>query len=83
MVVDAIPDKNAVYDANRVGIPVIGVCDTNNQTNNLDLVLPANNKGKKSLGLLFYLLATGFLRKKGTLGPNEQLKETIEDFTEQ
>jgi len=28
-------------------------------------------------------LATGFLRKKGTLGPNEQLKETIEDFTEQ
>ena len=83
VVVDAIPDKNAVYDANRVGIPVIGVCDTNNQTNNLDLVLPANNKGKKSLGLLFYLLATGFLRKKGTLGPNEQLKETIEEFTEQ
>lgn len=83
LVCDPWPDKNAVDDALRIGIPVIALCDTNNQTNNLDLVVPCNNKGKKSLGLFFYLLTTEFLRRKGQLGANESLKETIEDFTEE
>ena len=50
LVTDSWPDKNAVTDAIKVGVPIIALCDTNNQTNNLDLVVPCNNKGKKSLG---------------------------------
>lgn len=82
LVCDPWPDKNAVDDAVRIGIPVIALCDTNNQTNNLDIVVPCNNKGRKSLGLVFYLLANEFLREKGKLKANEKIEAGIEEFTE-
>lgn len=82
LVTDAWPDRNVVMDANKVGIPVIALCDTNNQSNFIDLVVPCNNKGKKSLGLLFYLITAEFMKKKGTLKEGEEPKFTIDDFTE-
>ncbi len=77
------PDRNAVIDAVKMGVPVIALCDTNNQSNNIDLVIPSNNKGKKSLGLFFWILAREYLRNKGILKKDEELKEKIEDFTEE
>src|SRR3989344_923672 len=82
-VCDPWTDKNAVNDAIKIGIVVVGLCDTNNQSNNVDLVIPCNNKGKKSVGLVFYLLAREYLRKKGMLRGDEEFKATIEDFTEE
>ncbi|MBI1969754.1 30S ribosomal protein S2 [Candidatus Woesearchaeota archaeon] len=79
LVTDAWPDRNAVLDAKKMGIPVIGLCDTNNQSNDIDLVVPCNNKGKKSLGLIFWILAKEYLEKRN-LG---KLKEPVEDFTEE
>jgi small subunit ribosomal protein S2 len=81
MVIDAWPDRNAVLDSVKMGIPVIALCDTNNQSNFIDFVVPSNNKGKKSLGLLFYILTREFLVLKGKLKEGEELKEKIEDFT--
>lgn len=83
LVTDPWPDRNATLDAIKAGMPVIALCDTNNQSNNLDLVIPCNNKGKKSLGLFFYILTREYLRNKGILKPNENLKESVEDFTEE
>ena len=83
MVVDAWPDRNAVMDAVEIGIPVIALCDTNNQTNFIDFVVPCNNKGKKSLGLFFYILTKEFLKAQGKLKQDEELKEKLEDFTEE
>ena len=83
LVVDSGPDRNAVIDAIKMGIPVVAICDTNNQSNNIDLVVPSNNKGKKSLGLFFWVLTREYLRNKGILKKNEELKEKIEDFTEE
>lgn len=83
LVVDAWPDRNAVLDAVKVGVPVIALCDTNNQSNFLDLVVPCNNKGKKSLGLLFYILTKELLRLKGKLKDGEELPHKLEDFTEE
>jgi len=80
---DAWPDRNAIIDAVKMGIPVIALCDTNNQTNNIDFVIPANNKGKKSLGLFFWILAREYLRNRGILKKTEELKEPLEDFTEE
>ncbi|MBI2147240.1 30S ribosomal protein S2 [Candidatus Woesearchaeota archaeon] len=80
LVTDAWPDRNAVHDATKAGIPIIGLNDTNNQANSLDLVVPCNNKGKKSLGLFFWILAKEYLKARGESG---EFKETIEDFTEQ
>ncbi len=82
MVCDPWADLNAVKDAVLVGIPVIGLCDTNNQANNVDLVVPANNKGKKSVGLVFYLLAREWLLKKG-LATEENMPAKMEDFVEE
>jgi len=79
LVTDAWPDRNAVQDAIKVGIPVIALCDTNNQTNNIDLVVPCNNKGKKSLGLFFYILTKIYFEKRG-LG---EMTASLEDFTDE
>ncbi len=81
VVTDSWPDRNAVLDSVKMGIPVIALCDTNNQANNIDLVVPCNNKGKKSLGLLFYILAKEFLKLKGEIKKDEDFKYSIEDFT--
>ena len=81
LVADSWPDKNAVEDALKIGLPVIALCDTNNQTNNIDLVVPCNNKGKKSLGLVFYLLAKLYADKKGIV-KEADFKHSIADFTD-
>ena len=80
VVTDAWPDRNAVLDAMKAGIPVIALCDTNNQANNIDLVVPCNNKGKKSLGLLFYIVTREYLKQRGEF-KEKDFKYTIEDFT--
>ncbi len=78
---DAWPDKNAVDDAIKLGVPVIALCDTNNQTNNIDLVIPCNNKGKKSLGLVFWILANEYMKLKGKV--QDSIKDTVDDFTDE
>lgn len=83
VIVDAWPDRNAIRDAMKAGIPVVALCDTNNQTNNIDMVIPCNNKGKKSLGLMFHILATQYLRERGLLPKDKELDYTVDDFTEQ
>ncbi len=83
MVVDAWPDRNAVIDSVKIGIPVIALCDTNNQTNYIDFVVPCNNKGKKSLGLLFYILTKEYLKAKGKLKDDEELPIKMEEFVEE
>jgi len=82
MVTDAWPDKNAIKDAIQVGIPIIALCDTNNQANNIDLVIPCNNKGKKSLGLLFMILAREYLKLRGEIKKDSDFTYKLEDFAE-
>jgi len=83
VVCDPWPDKNAVEDAARIGVPVIGLCDTNNQSNNIDLVIPCNNKGKKSVGVVFYLIARDYMKRKGLLRGDEEIPAVLDDFTEE
>jgi len=81
LVTDAWPDRNAVLDALKVGIPVVALCDTNNQINGIDLVLPCNNKGKKSLGLVFYVLAKEYLKARKVIQADDQMPISIDEFT--
>jgi small subunit ribosomal protein S2 len=83
LVTDSWPDRNAINDALKIGITVIALCDTNNQANNIDLVVPCNNKGKKSLGLLFYILTREYMKKRGMIKTDKDFKAKIEDFTEE
>ncbi len=83
LVTDSWPDRNAVKDALTVGIPVIGLCDTNNQANNLDFIVPCNNKGKKSLGLFFFILMREFMILKGKPMPEDLLEKLYPEFVEE
>jgi len=83
VVTDAGPDKNAVKDALSVGLPIIALCDTNNQANNLDLIIPCNNKGKKSLGLVFWLLAKTYAELRGLTNKGQVFEHDIDQFTEE
>ncbi|SHK49079.1 30S ribosomal protein S2 [Xylanibacter ruminicola] len=48
-VVDVMKENIAVREANRLGIPVFGIVDTNSDPNNIDFVIPANDDAKDSV----------------------------------
>ena len=75
VVTDPIGDAQAVKEAVTVGIPVIAMCDTNNATNNVDLVVPTNNKGRKALAVVYGLLAGEIMDERGV-----ETDYTLEDF---
>ncbi|MFC1686240.1 30S ribosomal protein S2 [Nanoarchaeota archaeon] len=77
MVVDAWLDKNPIADANHTNIPLVAICDTNNLTSSIDLIIPGNNKSAKSIGLIFWLLARGYVQKKGLDKPIPELKDFV------
>jgi small subunit ribosomal protein S2 len=66
VVTDPIGDAQAVKEAITVGIPVIAMCDSNNQTSNVDLVIPTNNKGRRALSVVYWLVANETLDRRGT-----------------
>ena len=51
-VVDVIKEKIAVAEANRLGIPVFGIVDTNSNPNNIDFVIPANDDATKAIDVI-------------------------------
>ncbi|HJJ99475.1 MAG TPA: 30S ribosomal protein S2, partial [Methanocorpusculum sp.] len=65
VVTDPIGDAQVITEAVQSGIPVIALCDINNQTNNVDLVIPTNNKGRKALSMVYFLLTREVLKQKG------------------
>lgn len=80
IVTDPLADAQALHEAENIGIPVIGLCDTNNETKYLDLVIPTNNKGRRALALVYWLLARGILKEKGKIKTYDDFKPTVEDF---
>ncbi|MGC9148490.1 MAG: 30S ribosomal protein S2 [Sulfolobales archaeon] len=73
-------DTQALTEAIETGIPVVAFASTDAKISGIDIVIPGNNKGRKSLALLYYLLTRQVLREKGLLGPNQDLGVSVEDF---
>jgi len=69
-------DKNALNDTAKLKKPVLSLCDTNNYTTNVTQLIPCNNKAKKSIGCILYLLARGYCKSKKL-----PFDVTLEDFT--
>ncbi|MFX0056279.1 MAG: 30S ribosomal protein S2 [Promethearchaeota archaeon] len=80
---DPRTDQQALSEAARIGVPVIALCDTDNQTTNVDLVIPSNNRGRKALALVYFLLTRQVLLERGTLTEEEETAFTAEDFEPQ
>ncbi|MFQ5710214.1 MAG: 30S ribosomal protein S2 [Candidatus Geothermarchaeales archaeon] len=79
-VVDHIYDKQIVFEAAKMKIPIVSLCDTSSFPRYVDLTIPANNKGRSSLAVIFWCLALLYLRERGLLGEDEVIDAPIEDF---
>ncbi len=78
---DPRTDKLALQEAVKMNIPVISLCDSDNLTAYVDLVIPVNNKGRRALARVYLMLATQILRERGELGEDEELGLGIDDFS--
>ena len=57
--------SDLINEAVQCGIPVVALCDTNNMTKFVDLVIPTNNKGRKALSMIYFLLTKEMLKIRG------------------
>ena len=80
IVTDNLADQQIVEEASLVGVPVIALCSTDNSLKDVDLAIPVNNKGRRSLAIVYWLLAKEILREKGTLPLSGEFGASIEDF---
>lgn len=80
LLTDPLADIQALHEAKNIGIPVLALCDTNNETKYIDYVIPTNNKGRRALALIYWLLARAILREQGKIKSDEEFKATVEDF---
>jgi len=80
MVTDPAADKQALNEALNLGIPIIAMCDANNETRNVDLVIPTNNKGRRALAFVYWLLTREVLVARGDLKDPADFTMEIEDF---
>jgi small subunit ribosomal protein S2 len=68
IITDSWLDRNSLLDAKRINKKILMICGTNNFPKDVDQIVIGNNKGSKSLGLMFYLLARGYLKNKKLKG---------------
>ena len=82
VVTDPQADQQAVLEATRAGVPVIAIANSDNVTAKVDLVIPANNRGRKALATVYWLLAREVLKKQGVIKSDAEMlvKASIDDF---
>ncbi|MDE1865168.1 MAG: 30S ribosomal protein S2 [Candidatus Micrarchaeota archaeon] len=77
LISDSRNEKQAIKEASKINMPIVALSDTDNSTKFIDLVIPVNNRGRRSLALVYYLLAREVLKGRGS---TEEFKHTISDF---
>lgn len=80
VVTDPRSDSQAIIESKQIGVPVVALCDTENLLSTVDLAIPVNNKGRKAIALVYWLLARQMLREKGTIGEDEDISLDAADF---
>lgn len=73
-------DYQAVKEAKEIKVPTIALCTTQNRTEYIDFILPCNNRGRKSLATMYWLLARELMLVKGMIKSRIDFKKKVEDF---
>lgn len=81
VIVDPHADKVILREAKIARVPVVSLFDTDDTLSGIDLAIPANNRGKKALGLAFWMLARMILLELGKISSEDEFPYTLEDFT--
>jgi len=81
VIVDPHADKVILGEAKLARIPIVSLFDTDDTLMGIDLAVPANNRGKKALGLAFWLLARQILLELGKISSENEFSYTLEEFT--
>ena len=80
LLTDPAADAQPFREALNIAIPVVALCDANNLTSGVNVVIPGNNKGRRALALIYWLLAREMLRLCGDLGMDDDLADSVDDF---
>ena len=80
LITDPLIDSQAIEEAIKMRIPIISLCDTSNETSSIDLIIPVNNKGRKSLSMVYWLLAREIQKNKGIIKEDGEFKYKPEEF---
>ncbi len=80
IVADPVADREAVIEAARARIPVVAIATSGNTFHNVDFVIPGNNRGRKSLALIFYVLAREYMLNRDIIESRDKFPVKLEDF---
>lgn len=80
IVTDPQADEQAVLEATRAGVPVIALSNSDNITSKVDVVIPTNNRGRKALATVYWLLTKEVLKKQGKIKSDSEMPLAIDDF---
>lgn len=80
LVCDPKGEQEAIAEGAKNNVPIIAFCDTDNETKFIDFVIPANNKGKKALALIFFILTRELMLSQGKISSYDQFNYNITYF---
>ncbi len=80
VVTDPLVDIQAIVEASKMRTPIVTLSDTSNETTYADLIVPVNNKGRKSLSMVYWLLAREIQKNRGIIKEDSEFKYKPEDF---
>ena len=80
MISDSRNEKQAIKEVSSINMPIIALSDTDNSTKFIDLIIPSNNRGRRSLAFIYYLLSREVLKARGKISTNEEFGYGVGDF---